>query len=274
MVPIYIALVVLAGVVGALPQSRIDAPGCGQTPLASRALSRIVGGVEASPYSWPFICSLEYSGQHICGGSLVKNLAGVYYFVTAAHCLDRQARFYSIRCSIHDRFGTNPYSQSFSISSIFNHEQYNPNTFANDISVMVLSTQPAENNYLQPVCLASQDYFGGETSFVIGWGTLSEGGSAARRLMEVSKPILTPTQCRSAYGNEFDSNTMVCSGILGVGGKDACQGDSGGPMVSYRNGAWELVGVVSWGYGCARPEYPGVYADVYKYRSWLSGKIN
>ena len=49
------------------------------------------------------------------------------------------------------------------------------------------------------------------------------GGNTARRLMEVSKPILTNSQCRSAYGSSYDSNTMLCSGILGTGGKDACQ---------------------------------------------------
>ena len=91
-------------------------------------------------------------------------------------CLrSREARFYSISCSIHDNLGTNPYKQSFGIRKIINHETYNPNTFANDISVMVLRSQPTENNYLQPVCVATQDYYGGEGSFVIGWGTLSEG---------------------------------------------------------------------------------------------------
>ena len=91
-------------------------------------------------------------------------------------CLrSRGARFYSISCSIHDNLGSNPYKQRFSVSRIFNHEAYSPNTFANDISVMVLRSQPTENNYLQPVCVATQDYYGGENSFVIGWGTLSEG---------------------------------------------------------------------------------------------------
>jgi len=273
MTALYLAFALCVALAAAM-ESRITAPGCGQTPARSLASHRIVGGIEADPYSWPFICSLQYSGSHICGGSLVKSLDGTFYFVTAAHCLDRQARYYSISCAVHDRFGSNPHQQVFDISSYVNHEGYNANTFANDISVMALKSQPTETNQLQPVCVADSDYYGGETAYVIGWGTLSEGGSAARRLMEVSKPILTDSQCRSAYGSSYDSSVMVCSGILGVGGKDACQGDSGGPMVSYRNGGWHLVGVVSWGYGCARPEYPGVYADVFSLRNWLNGKIN
>ena len=94
---------------------------------------------------------------------------------SAIRLCSRAARFYSISCSIHDRFGNNPYKQSFTFSRVINHEDYNPNTFANDISVMVLRNQPVENNYLQPVCVAVDDYYGGETSYVIGWGTLSEG---------------------------------------------------------------------------------------------------
>lgn len=276
---LYISLAVLVGLAAGQDNRKIDAEGCGQAPLGRdmTAGHRIVGGVEAAPYSYPFICSLEQGGSHICGGSLVRNMAGTYYFITAAHCVDRAARFYTARCAIHDRStnaGNQPYSQVLSFSDVQNHEGYDPNTFANDISVFTLSSQPITNNYLQPVCVAVGDYTAGEDATVIGWGTLSEGGTAARYLMEVSKPVLSDAECSSAYGSEFDANTMVCSGLLGVGGVDACQGDSGGPMVAYRNGSWELIGVVSWGYGCARPQYPGVYADVYRLKTWISSKIN
>jgi len=257
--------------------SRITAAGCGQTPARSLMDSKIVGGTEAAPYSWPFICSLTESGSHICGGSLVKATSGEYVFVTAAHCVSRQARFYSINCAIHRRqqpSSQDTFRQNIEIRSYVNHENYNPNTFSNDISVMYLATQPDENNYVQPVCIANSNYFDGEMSTVIGWGTLSAGGSLASTLREVDKPILSNSKCSSAYGSAYNGNTMMCSGIENVGGKDACQGDSGGPLVVYRNGGWTLAGVVSWGYGCAHPDYPGVYADVFALRSWLDTKIN
>jgi len=244
---------------------------------ARSASSKIVGGTESTPYDWPFICSLTDSGSHICGGSLVKALDGTYVFVTAAHCVSRNARFYEIHCSIHSRVQPNAgetYRQTFGVSYYVNHENYNPNTYSNDISVMYLSSQPTENTYLQPVCIADVDYYDGEMSTVIGWGTLSAGGQLAPRLREVSKPILSDTKCSGAYGSGFVSSTMMCSGLLGDGGKDACQGDSGGPLVVLRNNAWTLAGVVSWGYGCAHPSYPGVYADVFRLRSWLNSKIN
>jgi trypsin len=62
---------------------------------------------------------------------------------------------------------------------------------------------------------------------------------------------------------------MVCAG-LAAGGKDSCQGDSGGPLV---NSAKTLIGIVSWGEGCAAPNAPGVYARVGALRTFIDANL-
>jgi len=261
-----------------MASAMITAPGCGQRPLAPAGSQLVVGGQEASPNEWPFICSLQSGGwwgkSHICGGTLVKNLNGIYYFVTAAHCVGSNPSSYSIKCAAHNIALNEVHAQDFSISKVQMHEQYNPNNIDNDIAILHLSSQPVENDYLQPACLADETYTAGEMTTVLGWGALTEGGSSPDELQKASKPLISISDCRSKYGYSQITNSMLCAGILNQGGIDACQGDSGGPLVALRNGAWTLVGVVSWGYGCARPTHPGVYADVHYLRSWINGKIN
>lgn len=98
----------------------------------------------------------------------------------------------------------------------------------------------------------------GSFAVISGWGKVQEGGSLSNNLRSVRLPIIDHAHCNKLYGGAI-TDRMICAGIVPDGGKDACQGDSGGPMV-YNN---ELVGVTSWGIGCARPNFPGIYTNVY-----------
>ena len=86
--------------------------------------------------------------------------------------------------------------------------------------------------------------------------------------MEVSLPIVSRATCQAGYPYEDIDQSMICAGYS-EGGKDSCQGDSGGPLVCEENGKFFLEGVVSWGYGCARPGHYGVYADVRYFKTWI-----
>ncbi|KAK3747250.1 hypothetical protein RRG08_040644 [Elysia crispata] len=269
----------------AAPNQRvtIDAAGCGMRPLLAdngayemtATKARIVGGTESVPYTWPSICSfMTDTGYHICGSTLVKNKAGTFYLVTAAHCISqRRASRYLARCGMHGMSAANPDSIILRFRDMVLHPRYSDLTFENDIAIFTLMDQPATNDFIQPACIANQPYYGGEGAIVAGWGTLSYGGEMASTLKQVYKPIKPDSTCAIRYPGEFVASNMMCAGEP-QGGVDACQGDSGGPLYTYRDGKWYLTGVVSWGYGCAAPQNPGVYADVYNLQSWINGVIN
>jgi trypsin len=120
---------------------------------------------------------------------------------------------------------------------------------------------------VQPIKLTDTEPAAGDLAVVSGWGTLSsESSSLPSQLQAVEVDITSRAVCNNAYA-EYGGITinMICGAVPG-GGKDSCQGDSGGPLV-VRN---SLVGIVSWGIGCAEPDYPGVYSNVATLKSFVT----
>ena len=98
-----------------------------------------------------------------------------------------------------------------------------------------------------------------------------EGGNASAVLRQVQIPIVSNETCEQSYPNGITSN-MICAGITG---KDSCQGDSGGPLMVRGSGLeWHQAGIVSFGIGCARPDFFGVYTRVSQYLFWINSQIN
>ena len=88
----------------------------------------------------------------------------------------------------------------------------------------------------------------------------------------VRVPVITNAACESDYSGKI-TDSMMCAGYQGQGGKDACQGDSGGPLVCNNNGNAVIVGAVSWGFGCADPNFPGVYARLTHFLDWIKSNM-
>lgn len=108
----------------------------------------------------------------------------------------------------------------------------------------------------------------GDLLRVSGWGVTRVPSDDTNLLRAVSVPKVPLERCNPKFDGIFLNVTddMLCAGFL-EGGKDACQGDSGGPLVDENN---VLVGLVSWGFGCALPEFPGVYARVAAFSDWIT----
>ncbi|XP_056365615.1 transmembrane protease serine 5 [Oenanthe melanoleuca] len=115
-----------------------------------------------------------------------------------------------------------------------------------------------------------QDLLQGTPCWVSGWGSTTPGqAQMAGTLKEALVPLIGTRRCNSScvYKGEL-TGRMLCAGHL-QGRVDACQGDSGGPLVCWDGSTWRLVGVVSWGQGCAEPNHPGVYTNVAQLLPWI-----
>ncbi|KAG7334874.1 hypothetical protein KOW79_001470 [Hemibagrus wyckioides] len=241
---------------------------CGKPPLNNK----IVGGQDASPGSWPWQVSIQKDGFHFCGGSLINQ----NWVLSAAHCFQSYtAPQITIYLGMGSLEGTNPNKQQRSVSTIINHQGYDDKTKNNDIALVQLSSAVTVNDYVMPVCLAesSSVFPGGTNAWVTGFGYVGVGVALPfpQTLQEVQVPIISNSVCAQSY--TYLTDNMMCAG-LAQGGKDSCQGDSGGPLVVKNNGVWIQAGIVSFGKGCALPNFPGVYTRVSQYQDWINSRIS
>ncbi|XP_028837466.1 trypsin-2-like [Denticeps clupeoides] len=217
---------------------------------------KIVGGYECKAYSQPWQVSLN-AGYHFCGGSLINK----DWVVSAAHCYKSRIE---VRLGEHN-IGINEGNEQFiSSEKVIRHPNYDSWNIDNDVMLIKLSRSATLNQYVQPVALPTSCPPAGTMCRVSGWGNTMSSTADSDKLQCLEIPIISDRDCNNSYPGMI-TNSMFCAGYL-EGGKDSCQGDSGGPVVC--NG--QLQGIVSWGYGCAQKDNPGVYAKVCIFTSWIT----
>ena len=266
---------------------------CGGNIFQQVAQGRIVNGVEAKPNTWPWLVVMLESGDLRCGGTIISE----QYILTAAHCCTDvkyhlDVNTISFVAGEHDLTEESVFEQRVNAQELFVHPKYDQNT--GDYNFCVVKTDlieldgvsrdivclPLQNEHIKPnddIPMALSD----TNCHVAGWGVLSSGGSHPDVLQTTSVKIFSDEYCvKTSLYKEYMKPHVVSLGT-GVsfcagyddGSQDSCQGDSGGPLICVVDGAPVLYGVVSYGYGCADSDYPGIYAKVASQIDWLSTVI-
>ncbi|GAB1294738.1 Serine protease 44 [Apodemus speciosus] len=167
------------------------------------------------------------------------------------------------------------------VQDIIVHQDFSVmRTIVHDIALVLLAFPVNYSVNIQPVCIPEKSFLvkAGTLCWVTGWGKIVEQGSSSKVLREVALNIIRHEKCnqilKDIQGKVFA--VVQEGGVCGYNekGGDACQGDSGGPMVCEFNNTWVQVGIVSWGLGCGRFGYPGVYTEVSYYRDWIVKELS
>ncbi|TKS74967.1 Chymotrypsin-like elastase family member 3B [Collichthys lucidus] len=226
--------------------------GCG-TPTYEPSVSRVVNGVDARPYSWPWQISLQYlSGstyRHTCGGTLLTP----EWVMTAGHCIG-------------------------SVERIVVHPHWDDNCLScgNDIAMIKLASPVDLNDKVQPSCLpeSGQIVPNNDPCYITGWGRLYSGGPIASKLQQALLPVVGHSICsRSDWWGSTVKTTMVCAG---GDIRSGCHGDSGGPLnCRGGDGRWYVQGVTSFvsSRGCNTPLKPTVFTRTSSFTKWISDTL-
>ncbi|KAG7211799.1 hypothetical protein KM043_011030 [Ampulex compressa] len=243
---------------------------------------RIFNGKPSRRGSWPWQVSLQLLHPklgfigHWCGGVLIDPR----WVLTAAHCIHNElfnlpvGALWTAVVGEWELDSGGHGSARLPVERVILHERFN--NYVHDIALMKLARSAPLSKVVRTICLPDpEEELADGQCVASGWGRYGPSQSLSTALLEASVPLLHLEECLEAYGKTVPIRKgHLCAGHTD-GSSGSCVGDSGGPLQCRRSdGAWQLVGVTSFGSGCARPGYPDVYTRIQHYVKWIRNTID
>ncbi|KAL1417975.1 hypothetical protein MTO96_005962 [Rhipicephalus appendiculatus] len=250
----------------------INGPNCGKAV----PFSRIVNGKTVSRDKMPWIVFVRTSFQEdseaytnqFCSGSIVSHS----FIVTAAHCLTTKKETVATDVVVYYNSSQIEDGPQVNVKRYARHPDFILRLYANDIAILQLEKPLKFDKFVSPVCLPRKPLnIAGKRLLIAGWGLTTEGGLDSQQLRYITKGELPFNQCKPLLHTEaqllLNETIVICTSARN---KDACAGDSGGPVTMWdEHGKSVLVGIVSFGYGCARADEASGYTRVATFVPWV-----
>jgi len=257
-------LTYLVSIVLMLAAPKAEAAECGVSGYHGSQHHRIVGGENAFRNEYPWQVLLL--GEGMCGGTIISKNK----ILTAQHCTrgNRPSTF-EVYVGVQnlEEVGNN----FKRVCGLAEPDEYQYHPYHHDIAILTLCEELEFSESVRPICLpdSNDEKFTDDKAVATGWGRTSETGDISQALQTVNLKIYNNKKCNKSYRGISDWH--ICASAKG---KDACQGDSGGPLAVKQNGRYTLVGVTSFGNGCARDGFPGVYARVSYFLDFINKNLD
>ncbi|XP_073701200.1 granzyme B(G,H)-like [Garra rufa] len=229
--------------------------------------SGIVGGHEVKPHSKPYMASLQYRRQHICGGMLIRN----DYVLTSAHCLNNTDTL-EVVLGAHNISQNEDSQQIIQVEKYIKHPKYENEPLSYDIMLLKLKTKAVRNEFVSVIKLPknNENISAHVQCSIAGWGMTKPGGRVSNILREVSLKLELTFKCKNKWKYHFKTEKMICS--VSDGKRAFCQGDSGSPLLCDS----ELKGMAAYTYhnDCTFKEYPQVYIKISAFLPWIKKTLS